>query len=133
LLATVAFVPRLVRKLRDEREFIDAGTLREHLDGDQEPLVIDVRGPDEFDGLLGHIHGARNIALSQLSAGVASLSEMKCISVVVVCKTDKRSAKAAQFFKDAGFQHVQVLRGGMEGWNRRGFAVERNHSASPVT
>src|SRR6266851_2697346 len=27
-----AFVPRLMRKLRDEREFIDAGTLREHLE-----------------------------------------------------------------------------------------------------
>jgi uncharacterized membrane protein YdjX (TVP38/TMEM64 family)/rhodanese-related sulfurtransferase len=133
LLATVIFVPRLVRKLKGERELIDAGTLRQHLKGDQEPLVIDVRGPDEFNGPLGHIHGAKNIALSQLSASLPSLSEMKCISLVVVCKTDKRSAKATQLFKDAGFQHVQVLRGGMEGWNRQGFAVERNHPPSSVT
>lgn len=133
LLAAAALVPRLVRKLRDESQFIDAGAVREYLEGDRKPLVIDVRGPDEFDGPLGHIRGARNIGLPQLSASLPSLAEMKSIALVVVCKTDKRSAKAAQLLKDAGFQHVQVLRGGMEGWKRQGFAVERNHPHSAET
>jgi len=125
LLAAVAFLPRLVRKFKREHAFVDARTLRERLEREPQTVVIDVRGPDEFEGPLGHIRGARNIALSELPASMQTLSEMKSIPLVTVCKTDKRSAKAAQFLKDAGFRQVHVLRGGMEGWNREGFAVER--------
>lgn len=125
LLAAVAFLPRLVRKLKGEHEFVYPRALRERLDRDPQIVVIDVRGPDEFDGPLGHIRGARNIALSELPVSMETLSDMKSVFLVTVCKTDKRSAKAAQFLKDAGFRQVHVLRGGMEGWNREGFAVER--------
>jgi rhodanese-related sulfurtransferase len=40
-----------------------------------------------------------------------------------VCKTDKRSAQAAMLLKDAGFEDLRVLRGGMEQWCRSGFQV----------
>jgi rhodanese-related sulfurtransferase len=40
--------------------------------------------------------------------------------IVVVCRTDKRSAKAASILQEAGFQDVRVLRGGMERWNNLG-------------
>jgi rhodanese-related sulfurtransferase len=88
-----------------------------------------VRGPDEFDGPLGHIPGARNIVLSELSSELPSLSVLKETPLVVVCKTDKRSAKAAQLLKDAGFQQISVLKGGMESWQRSGCPVERREAA----
>ena len=37
-------------------------------------------------------------------------------SVVVVCKTDRRSSMAAQQLQEAGMSDVSVLRGGMEQW-----------------
>jgi rhodanese-related sulfurtransferase len=43
--------------------------------------------------------------------------------VIVVCKTDKRSASAATMLSAGGFRDVRVLRGGMEQWIRDGLAV----------
>ncbi|MGO9057212.1 MAG: VTT domain-containing protein [Candidatus Binataceae bacterium] len=124
LLATVAFLPRLVRRLRASREFIDTPELKRRLEQAPQSIVIDVRGPDEFEGPLGHIPGARNIALSELSSEVQTLSALKDSPLVFVCKTDKRSAKAARLLREAGFHQVSVLRGGMESWQRCGYPVE---------
>jgi uncharacterized membrane protein YdjX (TVP38/TMEM64 family)/rhodanese-related sulfurtransferase len=129
LLATVAFLPRLVRRLRAAHEFIDTPELKRRLDDAPQTVVIDVRGQDEFDGPLGHVPGARNIALPEISPELQSLSALKETPLVFVCKTDKRSAKAAQLLRDAGFQQVSVLRGGMEGWQRSGYPVERREVA----
>ena len=42
----------------------------------------------------------------------------------LVCKTDRRSARAAADLVAAGLQDVAVLRGGTDGWHQRGFALE---------
>ncbi len=92
---------------RDLAAGLAAGTVK---------LVVDVRGPDEFSGPLGHIRGARNLPLNSLAAQVPGLvGQGKAI--VVVCRTDRRSAAAARLLRDAGAQEVTVLRGGMEAWN----------------
>lgn len=39
-------------------------------------------------------------------------------------RTDKRSARAAEMLRGAGFADMAVLRGGMEQWNR-GQATDR--------
>ncbi len=44
--------------------------------------------------------------------------------VILVCRTDKRSANAAKLLHEAGFRDVHVLRGGMERWNQNGLPVE---------
>ena len=36
--------------------------------------------------------------------------------VVLVCRTDKRSEKAATILRSRGIRDVRVLRGGMENW-----------------
>jgi rhodanese-related sulfurtransferase len=62
-----------------------------------------------------------------LTARIHSLSESKSASLVTICKTDKRSPKAAQVLINAGFEHVPVLRGGMQTRNREGFVVAREN------
>jgi uncharacterized membrane protein YdjX (TVP38/TMEM64 family) len=76
LLAAVAFLPRLVRRLKGPR-FTDAPTLKHWLESGEKVALIDVRGADEFSGPLGHNTGARNIALAELSAKLGSLTEFK--------------------------------------------------------
>ncbi|MDO8431213.1 MAG: VTT domain-containing protein [Candidatus Binatus sp.] len=76
LLATVAFLPRLVRKLKGPR-FTDAPTLRHRLQNGEAVALIDVRSAEEFRGPLGHIAGARNIALAELSARLPDLSDLR--------------------------------------------------------
>ena len=88
----------------------------------QAPLILDVRGPDEFTGPLGHIAGARNLPLDALAAELPGLVAQGN-AIVAICKTDRRSAAAARLLRDAGATEVSVLRGGMEGWNALGLPI----------
>jgi uncharacterized membrane protein YdjX (TVP38/TMEM64 family)/rhodanese-related sulfurtransferase len=126
LLAMVAFLPRLVRRLRGDGlpRWIEVHDMTACLEDRSGIAVIDVRGPDEFKGPLGHIAGARNLPVGELPARLMEINALKDKSVILVCRTDKRSAHAAALLRDAGFRDVRVLRGGMERWNRDGLPVE---------
>lgn len=87
-------------------------------------VVIDVRGPDEFTGPLGHIASAKNLPVGELPDRLRELAACKDMSVVLVCRADKRSANADALLRESGFSDVRVLRGGMEQWNRSGLPVE---------
>ena len=82
------------------------------------PIVIDVRGPAEFTGPLGHIEAARNIPLDRIPAVASSLSGEQR-PLVLVCHTDRRSAAAADHLRRAGAADIAVLRGGMVAWRSR--------------
>jgi uncharacterized membrane protein YdjX (TVP38/TMEM64 family)/rhodanese-related sulfurtransferase len=132
LLAAVAFVPRLVRRFKSQAgvRWIEVGELVQRLDGAKPITVIDVRGPDEFTGPLGHIAQARNVPLTELRR-ITELASPET-PVVLVCKTDKRSASAAVLLEAAGFRDVVVLRGGMARWNEAALPVANQISANGV-
>jgi uncharacterized membrane protein YdjX (TVP38/TMEM64 family)/rhodanese-related sulfurtransferase len=125
LLAAVAFVPRLLRRFRSKGtvRWIEVGELAPRLNGREAITIIDVRGPDEFSGPLGHIANAHNVPLPELPRRVAELEALAETPVVLVCKADKRSASAAAVLDAAGFRDVFVLRGGMMHWNEIGLPV----------
>jgi rhodanese-related sulfurtransferase len=80
------------------------------------PFVVDVRGPDEFSGPLGHIKGAVNMPLQTLLAKPPASFGKGGGTVVLVCRTDMRSKMAARHLLKAGRTDVAVLRGGMTRW-----------------
>jgi uncharacterized membrane protein YdjX (TVP38/TMEM64 family)/rhodanese-related sulfurtransferase len=131
LLAAVAFVPRLVQRFKGEAgvRWIEVGELVPRLEGGKPLTVIDVRGPDEFAGPLGHIPQARNVPLTELPHRITELASPET-PVVLVCKTDKRSASAAALLGSVGFHDVLVLRGGMMRWNEAGLLVAGRLSPS---
>jgi rhodanese-related sulfurtransferase len=104
--------------------WIEADDLKRQLDSGAAVTVIDVRGPDEFFGPLGHIASARNIPVAELGARAGELARLERSPVVLVCRTDKRSAAAARTLHAAGLTQVKVLRRGMEQWNEAGLPVE---------
>jgi rhodanese-related sulfurtransferase len=116
----------------DDVSWIEASDLAGRLNHDSSPIVVDVRGPDEFRGALGHLRGARNIPLDGLRRRISELAAFKEREVTLVCRTQMRSAKAAALLKDAGFSDARVLRGGMEQWNRIGLPVE-DRGAQPLS
>ena len=117
-LAIVAFAPRLVRRLRRQAGGVmSLHELKRSLADGERPLIVDVREPNEFAGPLGHIEGAVNIPLAQLPAVWQDLGAC-APPMVVVCRTDKRSAKAADMLRASGVENVKVLRGGMEAWSK---------------
>jgi len=109
----------------DGISWIEARTLSDHLKREPGPVIVDVRGPDEFTGPLGHIADASNIPVGELPQRLMEINALKDKPVILVCRTDKRSANAAALLHDAGFRNVRVLRGGMERWNENGLPVER--------
>ena len=89
----------------------------------RELRIVDVRGMDEFTGLLGHIRGAELIPLEQLVARAAELKGGP--PVVTVCRSGARSAQAAVLLQKAGIRDVANLAGGMLRWSAESFPVER--------
>ena len=81
--------------------------------------LIDVREDDEWVGELGHIEGAKLINLGIIPKNFQSIPQDK--TVVVVCKSGGRSARAAAFLKQQGYSHVFNMRGGMLLWNEKKF------------
>lgn len=77
-------------------------------------LVLDVREPDEF--AQGHLQGARNVPLSQLSARLKELEKFRDKPVLVVCERGRRANTAAKLLKAQNFTALNVLKGGMQAW-----------------
>jgi uncharacterized membrane protein YdjX (TVP38/TMEM64 family) len=126
LLAVIAFLPRLMRRARGAATaWISVTDLQHRLDTGAALDAIDVRSPEEFNGPLGHVRGAINIPLGEFSARTAELGDETNRPIVLVCRTDKRSAAAAEILRAAGRGNIHVLRGGMEEWNRSGLLVDR--------
>lgn len=126
LLAVVVFLPRLVARLR-QRPMLAIDELKARADrGDG--LVLDVRTAADFDGVQGHIRGAVNVPLEQLAERLAPLGDDPECPIAIVCRTDRRSAKAALLLAQRGFADARVVRGGMTAWLARGWPVERNRT-----
>ena len=111
----LAHLARLFRQPAAAPAWVEPTELQRWLAGEGAPVIVDVRGPDEFDGPLGHIDGARNIPLAELSAHAGELAA-EGRPLVMVCLTDKRSSQAATDVLAAGIRNVAVLRGGMKTW-----------------
>jgi len=128
LLAAITFLPRLVRRLRGQEQpkWIEADELASLLKEGPGIALVDVRGADEFTGPLGHIADAANLPVGELPKRLTEINTLKDRPVILVCRTDKRSATAAALLRDAGFRDVGVLRGGMEQWNQKGLPVDRH-------
>jgi uncharacterized membrane protein YdjX (TVP38/TMEM64 family) len=128
LLALVAFLPALIKRLRTTP--INAPTLtvvelKQRLDRGEDILVLDMRGEDERHGSLGHIASSKGMTLNELAAREIELHEHKNRPIAVVCRTDRRSSQAIVRLKPLGYTGLLLVPGGMEAWNRSGFPIDR--------
>jgi len=93
--------------------------LEEHL---RDVQIVDVREPDEFNGALGHLPGAKLVPLGALAEKQGALEKAK--PIVVVCRSGARSAQATVILGKAGFERVANLSGGMLRWRAQRLPVE---------
>jgi uncharacterized membrane protein YdjX (TVP38/TMEM64 family)/rhodanese-related sulfurtransferase len=124
LLAVVAFLPRLIGNLR-RGPMIDIPELRQRIDTEKKLLVLDVRTPEDFVGEQGHIEEAVNIPVEDLQQRLDEIGNYLEQPVAIVCRTDKKSAKAALLLAEEGFADVHIVRGGMTKWIEAGLPVIR--------
>jgi len=125
LLAIAAFIPRLIARLR-ERPMFDVDELKRRLDANEDILVMDVRTTADFEGEQGHLAVARNLPLEELAERLDELGEDPERPIAIVCRTDRRSARAAALLARRGFTDVHVVRGGMTAWLERGWPTQRD-------
>jgi molybdopterin/thiamine biosynthesis adenylyltransferase/rhodanese-related sulfurtransferase len=91
---------------------ITASDLKERLDRGDDVFILDVREPHEYQicNLHGHL-----IPLGELPRRVHELDSAR--EIVAHCKSGKRSAKAVDFLRQAGFRKVYNLHGGILSWS----------------
>jgi rhodanese-related sulfurtransferase len=104
-------------------ESVSVETLAGQISSGKAPLIIDVRGEDEF--LAGRIPGARLIPHTEMGNYVDSLSAYKDEPILLYCRSGKRSGEAAAVLEKAGFSKVQVLDGSFPGWEAAGHKVQK--------
>jgi uncharacterized membrane protein YdjX (TVP38/TMEM64 family) len=83
LLAVMAFLPRLIGKLR-RGPMMDVQQLRQRLDSGEPVLLLDVRTPEYFAGEQGHIDVATNIPVEELAGRLVEISDYQERPVIIV-------------------------------------------------
>ncbi|HET7459276.1 MAG TPA: rhodanese-like domain-containing protein [Gemmatimonadaceae bacterium] len=106
----------------------DVRALAASLDGGRPPLVLDVRGTDEWNA--GHVPGAVHIPLSQLPSRAGELPRDRRIAVH--CQGGSRSAIAASVLEARGLTDVTNVRGGFAEWKNAGMPVEAGDTPAAV-
>jgi rhodanese-related sulfurtransferase len=91
------------------------------LQGEDVPVILDVRSPEEYDQ--GHIPGAINIPYDQVAASLDGLDSFREREIVVYCRTGRRAEIAEEALAEAGFEQVRDLEGHMVAWQDGNFPV----------
>ncbi len=83
--------------------------------------ILDVRQPEEYES--GHIPGSTLIPLGELPDRLDELQGDE--PIVVVCRSGNRSATGRDILRDAGFNDVTSMAGGMNCWIQLGFEINK--------
>ncbi|MFD8388700.1 rhodanese-like domain-containing protein [Streptomyces sp. NPDC059680] len=83
-------------------------------------VLLDIREADEWQ--TGHAPGAVHLPLTALAAGAGLPGEAQARPVVVICRSGRRSQRAAELLRARGVEAVDVM-GGMQEWARAALPV----------
>ncbi|MDC0834693.1 hypothetical protein CKA32_003285 [Geitlerinema sp. FC II] len=99
-----------------------AHDLKSRLDwGEPALTIIDVRDRTTFNAC--HIQGAISLTQAELvDRALANLELMR--DIYIYGATDDETAEAASMLREAGYQNVAELAGGLAGWQANGFPIE---------
>ncbi len=92
---------------------LSALQLKEYLETcDEQPLLLDVRQPWEYDAC--KIENSVLVPMSTIPATVASLDADR--ETVVICHHGIRSRSVGRYLEQAGFSNIINLSGGVAQW-----------------
>lgn len=85
---------------------------KERLATDKNLVILDVRTPEELAGPLGKIDNSINIPIQNLEQRIDELKSYKDKEILIICRTQNRSAVAVNTLQTKGYKAKNVL-GGM--------------------
>ena len=97
--------------------------LEEETSNNPDLMLLDIREPYEYEAM--HIQGALNVPRGILEPScefdyeetVPELASARERDIVVICRSGKRSALAADIMQQMGYKKVKSLKTGMRGWS----------------
>jgi adenylyltransferase/sulfurtransferase len=92
---------------------IEVTEVKRKLDSGEKFVLIDVREPHEYR--IASIPGAKLIPLGEFPKHIGEFDPED--DIVIHCKSGMRSAKACGILRNAGFQHVRNMKGGILAWS----------------
>ena len=92
---------------------LSATELRNRLQQEEKPFLLDVREPNEFE--YAHIPNSVLIPLNQIPKRLAELDSQQ--EIVVICHHGMRSQQAANYLVQSGYKNIANLSGGIDAWS----------------
>jgi rhodanese-related sulfurtransferase len=111
----IAAAHLLQNKWLGRMDGISVVELKQKLDAGEKPVIIDVRGPDEYEAMRLGI-GEINIPLGKVRSSLDKLPEDRNTEIILYCKISLRGYEAACFISSRGYTNVKVLEGGICAW-----------------
>ena len=105
----------LENKMKGRMKGVSAMEVKEKMARGEKPLLLDVRGPDEFEAMRLGI-GETLIPLGALRARLGELPQDKAREIICYCKISLRGYEAARLLEAAGYSNAKVLEGGILAW-----------------
>ena len=99
----------------NEYKCIDAPTAKELLSNSNEIILFDIRDAESFGE--GHVEGATNLNQSNIYHYLNNTD--KDTPILIMCYHGVSSQSVAQYFSDNGFEDVNSIDGGYEGWKEK--------------
>jgi len=85
---------------------------------DSTMVILDVRTDEEVNGTLTKINGAIHIPIQELEERFNELEKYKNKEIIIVCRTQNRSSKAASFLNEKDYNAKSVT-GGMQEYYKK--------------
>ena len=132
--AVVASVVMAARSYRERREFlktmrmarISPEELYRQVTAGEEPVIVDLRHPLDFLAAPRTLPHALRMNPNEIAQRLWEIPEGREIVVYCTCPNEETSVKVAKELRELGVQRVRPLAGGLAGWEKLGFPVERH-------
>lgn len=125
LIVGAYFIGRQIPRWMAGVPFLKPEEAKQGLDSEPDALVVDVRNNRQFAS--GHIAGALNLPLGELMVRIKDIKqdlvEYADTPVLIVCKNDQYSSRAARILRKNGMNKIAVLEGGLKAWTRAGLPI----------
>lgn len=84
------------------------------MNNNEDALILDIRAAAEYKN--GYIKGAKNTPISELTSKIDSFASHKDKPVLVYCNSGNTVTGAIKLLKNAGFEKISNLEGGILAW-----------------
>ena len=108
----------------DNRKEIIVLSIFDYLEKEYEYNLVDVRTPEEFES--GYIQNAKNYDFKSHFFENDILNLDINSNIIIYCRTQNRSMKAAEFLKSKGYKNLNVIEGGITSWVKNGNTLNYN-------